>query len=285
MSEPVSGDDGWVPWTSTMRSGALRGRTYDVRSRPAPRPPVIVLHEVLGPSRETMELAERLADRGKPRFAVHVPALFGTHGRRSFLGLLGSKICLRREFVLFRSGRTSPIVEWLRQFVGEVSERHDGRRVGVIGMCLTGGFALAMVGDAKVGAAVASQPSLPFAGLRSARVKGDLGLSPKDRPTGGDDEAPLTILRYDRDWLCPAARGQRSAGSPLGEPVTDPVDRDLRTRAGSRGQLIEATSRSRLPLIANQHAVLTSDLNERALQRVREWLHDQLEGDAGPGAE
>ena len=48
-------------------------------------------------------------------------------------------------------------------------------------MCLTGGFALAMMVDDTVVAPVLSQPSVPFPLLPSERR--DLGISPEDGAT------------------------------------------------------------------------------------------------------
>ena len=66
---------------------------------------------------------------------------------------------------MFARGKQSPISTWLRALCGEVENRAASGRIGVIGMCLSGSFALAMMADDAVLGAVASQPSLPlFAG-------------------------------------------------------------------------------------------------------------------------
>ena len=251
-----------------MADGPLAGRHYDIQSIDTGGPPVVVLHELFGPSPATRVLAEWLAAHD-PAFSVHVPALFGRHWSTSATGLLRSKICLRREFVLLRTGRTSPIVTWLRQFVDEVAARHDGQPVGVVGMCLTGGFAMALVAEPRVAAAVASQPSLPLAPLRSEDVTADLGLSPGDvPPEDGSNLADLTVLRYEDDWMCPRARVEEMAGPPLSAAVPDDVDPRLSVREGRRGRLVQVEGR--------RHALLTFDLNDRARTLVGEWLATAL---------
>jgi dienelactone hydrolase len=55
-------------------------------------------------------------------------------------------------------GRTSPVTVWLRALARHEHERCGGPGVGVVGMCLTGGFALAMMVDDTVVAPVLSQP-------------------------------------------------------------------------------------------------------------------------------
>jgi hypothetical protein len=67
-------------------------------------------------------------------------------------------------------------------------------------MCLTGGFALAMLADAPVAAPVLAQPASP-APVGKAR-KADLGLSPGDLTSVKTKVAAgcqVLGLRYDRD--------------------------------------------------------------------------------------
>jgi dienelactone hydrolase len=71
----------------------------------------------------------------------------------------------------------------LNELARHEHDTNGGPGVGVIGMCLTGGFALAMMVDPVVVAPVLSQPSLPIG--RSAKKKRDLGIS--------DDE--LAVVR------------------------------------------------------------------------------------------
>lgn len=267
-------------WVSTDRRPGHRGRTYRVETLGDDGPPVVLLHEVFGPSPSTMQLAEALAT-GDPGFTVHVPALFGRHGAATPLGVLGSKICLRREFVLFRTGRTSPIVGWLRHLVDEVSQRHDGRPVGVVGMCLTGGFALAMVTHDRVAAAVASQPSLPMAPLRGPAARADLGLSPGDRASPSASRQKLMVLRYDQDRLCPAVRAAAAIGDTVEAARPDPLDPSVEVTQGTRGRLVEVADEPGVGALSARHAVLTVDLSPRALDLVRAWLADRLGDGAG----
>ena len=77
-------------------------------------------------------------------------------------------------------------------------------------MCLTGGFALAMMVDDVVVAPVLSQPSLPFP-LGSSR-KRDLGISPADlmrvkqRAEAGTQ---VLGLKFTGDPVCPPERFER----------------------------------------------------------------------------
>src|SRR5690606_24689458 len=87
-------------------------------------------------------------------------------------------------------------------------EEVGGAGVGVVGMCFTGGFALAMMADAPVIAPVLAEPSLPAAvGLpRGARRRGaDLGLSAEDLEAVKASSAQVLGLRY----RCDPAVGSR----------------------------------------------------------------------------
>ncbi|MFX4466499.1 hypothetical protein ABTA69_20810, partial [Acinetobacter baumannii] len=65
------------------------------------------------------------------------------------------------EFNVWANGRSSPIVDWLRALARSAHAECGGRGVGALGMCLTGGFALAMMTEPAVVAPVLSQPSMP----------------------------------------------------------------------------------------------------------------------------
>ena len=109
-------------------------------------------------------------------------------------------ICVNREFVKLRAGVTSPVTEWLRSLAHSLHAELGGPGVGALGMCLTGGFALAMMVDESVAAPVVAQPSLPAA--FGAVRKADLGLSPTDLATVRRRVAegcPVLGVRYRGD--------------------------------------------------------------------------------------
>jgi dienelactone hydrolase len=79
----------------------------------------------------------------------------------------------------------------------------------VIGMCFTGGFALAMTADDAVLAPVLSQPSLPF-GITSAQ-KRDAGISPDDMAAvkarcAADPGLRVLGMRFTKDRFVPPER-------------------------------------------------------------------------------
>ena len=86
---------------------------------------------------------------------------------------------MSREFTKLKAGVASPVTDWLRSLARSLHAELGGPGVGALGMCLTGGFALAMMVDDSVAAPVVAQPSLPAAIGRTRAA--DLGLSPADR--------------------------------------------------------------------------------------------------------
>ena len=75
---------------------------------------------------------------------------------------------MSREFTKLRTGETTPVAGWLRSLARDLHEELGGPGVGALGMCFTGGFALAMMVDASVIAPVVCQPSTPFVARRQA---------------------------------------------------------------------------------------------------------------------
>jgi dienelactone hydrolase len=120
-------------------------------------PGVILMHEASGMSETCLGLATELAQSG---FRMFLPLLFGEPGQRKGFGVRGL-FCMRRE-MHFASRQTSPITQLLQRLVVDVADRTARERVGVIGMCLTGNLVFALMGEAHVGAAVSSRPSLPL---------------------------------------------------------------------------------------------------------------------------
>lgn len=127
--------------------------------------------EVPGITSKVLEFARRVTTVG---CTAVIPNLFGvagrdpnpnSHGRLATAACLSATavpICISREFITLATGRTSPIVHWLRALVAHEHKRCGGPGVGAVGMCFTGGYALAMATDDRLLAPVLSQPSLPL---------------------------------------------------------------------------------------------------------------------------
>jgi len=175
-------------------------------------PAVIVIHEIPGLHPLVVAFADRLVQAG---MTVFMPSLFGTPGRPVTtgyaMGTILQVICIRREFAIWNGGRTSPFVEWLRALARYAHAECGGPGVGAVGMCFSGGFALAMATDPSVVAPVLSHPSLP---LRKSRG-GEIDISPDDMACVRErlEREDLTVLglRYRTDKLVPDARFARYA--------------------------------------------------------------------------
>jgi dienelactone hydrolase len=110
-----------------------------------------------------------------------MPHLFGTPGAKIGVGSMAraaGQICVSREFLRMAKGTTTPVAVWLRSLAKDLHAELGGPGVGAVGMCFTGGYALAMLADAPIAAPVLAQPSAPFAVSRGRSR--DLGLSPAD---------------------------------------------------------------------------------------------------------
>lgn len=182
--------------------GAEPGRAHevvhDVYERGA-GPPIVLIQELPGIGEETLRLADKLVAAG---YRVVLPHLFGPLGHTSPANLL-RVFCMRREFAVFASDESSPIVDWLRALCRDVRSSAKVPGVGVIGMCLTGNFALTLMGDESVLAAVASQPSMPFAKQRSLHMSAqEIGATRARLETNG----PMLSFRFARDPICRAAK-------------------------------------------------------------------------------
>jgi len=124
-------------------------------------PAILLIQELPGIDPYTFDLAQSLIDQG---YTVYLPHLFGVFGRKTLVRNTVRLLCVRREINVFARGKQSPVANWLRALCAEIKNRAGQGRIGVIGMCLSGGFALAMMADDAVLGAVASQPSLPILG-------------------------------------------------------------------------------------------------------------------------
>ena len=185
------------------------GETRDVWVTGA-GPAVIIMHEVPGLYPEVADFGRWIAAAG---FTVWMPSVLGTPGKR-FAPLYNlsslARACVAREFTVWSTGKSSPIIAWLRALAEHAHAECGGPGVGALGMCLTGGFALAMAADDRLLAPVLSQPSLPFAAFpRQAR---DLGLEPEAlaavQARTRDDGLCVMGLRFTKDRMVPAARFQ-----------------------------------------------------------------------------
>jgi len=192
----------------------LRQLTFDDTTREVyclgTGPAVVVMHEIPDLHPGVVEFGRIVAGAG---FRVYMPSLIGTPFVPMTVGSSLRSIaraCVSREFATWATGKTSPITVWLRALARLAFEECGGLGVGAVGMCLSGGFALAMMVEDCVTAPVLSQPSLPFP-ISRAR-KRDLGIDAATLDRVRERAAAGTCvlgLRFTRDWMSPGERFAR----------------------------------------------------------------------------
>lgn len=229
------------------------GYTRDVYRRGS-GPGVVVVHEIPGITPKVLQFADEVVGRG---FTVVMPSLVGTPGKEvsgPYLASSMTRVCIAREFSNWALQQTSPIIGWLRALARNLHEEVGGPGVGAVGMCFSGGFALAMMVDDFVVAPVLSQPSLPFA---VGKVRGaDLNLSPDDA---------LVVARRAAEGC--QVLGLRYTGDKL---VGSRFDR-LRELLGDSFLAVELPSTKK-----SDHSVLTEQRDEASVQRVLDFFGEKL---------
>ena len=232
----------------------IRHDTY----RKGTGPGVIVIHEVPGLTPDVIAFAEEVVAAG---FTVVMPHLFGVPEQPPTVRTLArefAKVCVNREFTKLALNETTPIADWLRSLARDLDADTGGRGVGVVGMCFTGGFALATMVDAPVVAPVLCQPSAPFPiGRRRAA---DVNLDPQDLQAVKDKTAadcPVLGIRY---------RSDKATGTRF-----DTLRREL----GDNFLAVELEGRG--------HSVVTQHRDQRAVDRILEFFAERLHRRAGAG--
>lgn len=163
-------------------------------------PTIVIIQELPGIGQSTLRLADKFIDAG---FQVVMPHLFGPIGKTKVLGNLVRVFCLRKEFNLFSKNQASPIVDWLKALCRSVRTENNTQGVGVIGMCLTGNFAISLMADESVLAAVSSQPAMPFNDM-SALHMSETDIS--DITMNIDRNRPIKAFRFEHDWMSKKAK-------------------------------------------------------------------------------
>jgi dienelactone hydrolase len=248
-------------------SFTYQGRTHEV-FRAGSGPGVVVIHEVPGLHPGVVEFGRGLIGAG---YTVHLPSLFGRPGEAASTGAVVRsilRVCIAREFSIL-ADRTSRIASWLRALAAKAHAECGGVGVGAVGMCFTGGFALAMAVEPAVLASVVSQPALPAP--VNARKRAALGLNPGNLASINDrTRHGLCVLglRFGHDRGCPAERFETMRTTP--GPAFESTEID-----SSPGNPFGIPTRA--------HAVLTVDLVDEpghptraALDRVLAFVNQQL---------
>lgn len=148
--------------------GGASGHTYPLYVTPSGQAPFLMLHPLGGLDPCTLEVCKELEERG---WKVYAPILDGgTYGERniarSYLHIVKDpawKVTNRHD--------CGNVLQDMRELAQSISKAHGGRRVVVMGNCMTGGMPLGMLDLPCVSTAVACQPALPFKTLKGDPIK------------------------------------------------------------------------------------------------------------------
>lgn len=237
------------------------GQTHEVY-RSGSGPAVIVIHEIPGLTPLVAAFARKVVERG---MTAVLPNLFGTPGAvltNSYALRSLARACISREFTMLATNKTSPITQYLRALAAHDYEKCGGPGVGAVGMCLTGGFALAMSVDPIMIAPVLSQPSLPLP--IDAKHRRALGVSDQDLDV---------VKRRVEEGLC--VMGLRFTGD-----VKSPPQRfeRLREELGENfiGVEIDSSNDNPWGYLKKSHSVLTEDYSGEVGSPTQEALESVL---------
>jgi dienelactone hydrolase len=236
--------------TWTRGSHTSRGTTHPTY-RKGTGPGVVVVHEIPGMTEDVVAFGEEVVAAG---FTVVMPHLFGEAGGPASLAAVARvfpKLCVSREFTMLALHETTPVAGWLRSVARELHAELGGPGVGALGMCFTGGFALAMMVDDSVAAPVLCQPSAP---LPIGRKRGaDLNLSPAD----------LDVVRRRAAEGC-SVLGLRYRKDPATGTRFDTLRREL----GDDFVAVEFEGKG--------HSVVTEHRQQEAVDRILAFFRERL---------
>ncbi|MCF6379407.1 dienelactone hydrolase family protein [Nocardioides KLBMP 9356] len=243
-------------WTRSEHTDDVAGRptTHPVWRRGS-GPGVIVIHEMPGLTTGVIAFGQELVDAG---YTVLLPHLFGPVGRpfgNADVARTFPKVCVSREFTKWATGVTTPVAGWLRSLARELHAELGGPGVGALGMCFTGGFALAMMVDESTVAPVVCQPSAPFIGPPGRAA--DLNLSPADADV---------VRRRAREGC--AVLGVQYASDPLPG-----------TRFDTLAELI-GDAFIRVDLEGKGHSTVTEQRSQQAVDAVLKFFGERLHATA-----
>jgi dienelactone hydrolase len=243
-------------WTES--SFTANDRTYPTYRRGS-GPGVVVMAEIPGMTPSVIAFADRVVAAG---MTVVMPSLFGVPGKEPN-GLATAKvlaqICVSKEFTALALNKTPPVTVWLRALAADLHGELGGPGVGAVGMCITGGFALAMMVEPHTVAPVLSQPSSPLF-VRGKAAAADVNLSPAD----------LAVVKARAAAGCEVL-GLRYTGDKLVGTRFDTLRREL----GDAFLAVELESRK-----PSDHSVLTEQADQASIERVISFLRAKLHPDA-----
>jgi len=231
-----------------MRNGHTA--THDIYSLGEGNKVVVIIQELPGISQETLSLADRFVERG---YRVILPHLFGPLGKVAMGSNFIKVLCMRKEFRIFAKNESSPIVDYISGLCSFMKHKYNVPGVAVIGMCLTGNFAISLMANEDVLAGYASQPSL---GIFS---QGSLHMS----------DSEIELIKKNIDLVgpihCGSFEGDKLCSPKKIKMLADTFNRDDKERIIFH----------KLP--GEGHSVLTLDFVDKDGHPTKQTLHELLD--------
>lgn len=249
--------------------------------------PVLLLHDMNGASWSCLHLGREIAGWDH---RVYVPNLFAGVGMKlgeADIFAASRYLAKNPDWQVEKMHDSGPILEDIGCMVREISRRHGGRRVAVIGNCLTGIFPFGVLGEPSVSRAVLCQPATPLSNtwamlLRLGQMKHrarSLGLSPEvvERSLAAmsrDSTKHMHVFHYAHDPVAPMARitalherlTERKMAGSMKTYVLKPVDTTSESWWTHTG-ITQATRKTLSPHSTLVSAECCSDLR---------WFRDHL---------
>ena len=176
------------------------------------RAPVVICEELFTLSPGILKLAQRLAKNG---FAVYVPILFGNAREDPNNPWLASRAL---TFAFSKpdwkandaAADDRPVIRETAGLCTAIAARHPKKKLGVIGLCITGSFPLELLAEGSlIAAPVISQPAIPLVASNFER-RASFGMSPRKMLVLQQEvnEHHLQVLgfRFELDPISPPER-------------------------------------------------------------------------------
>lgn len=227
----------------SVNGGKLPGFLVRPEDGGTPGPALVMIYELYGATPEMRRIARELARAG---YTVLMPDLFARGRVRS--------LCVASTMTTMTTGRGAALgdCESARRWLAE-QPTVDPERIGVIGFCMGGGFALLLSQTGRY------RVSVPFYGRTAARVE---PLCPVIASFGGRD------LEFADGYPQRLEADLAERGIPHDVKVYPDAGHSFMTRTpGVTGALAQ-----RLPLRAGYHEPSATDATERVLRFLGEHL-------------
>lgn len=195
------------------RSCYLPGAPQETLRIDSSRAPVVICEELFTLSPALLKLAQRLADQG---FAVYVPILFGNAREDPNSAWLAATRGLSFGFgkpdwkANDAAADDRPVIHEIAGLCTTIAARHPKRKMGVIGLCITGSFPLELLAErSPIAAPVISQPAIPLIATNFDR-RASFGMSQSKmlvlQKQVNEHHLQVLGFRFELDQISPPER-------------------------------------------------------------------------------